>query len=194
MKNRILWGLANIALIAVIAGVFTLLVNRPAPEGPANPILTNYAIKGLLPLSPPLEAPAEDMFLDAKDEKVDLSRYKGKVVVFNMWATWCTPCVKELPALNRLGQLRPDIEVVALSFDTAKTVPELRAFLDKYDAKDLDVFHSPDMKLQTLLPARGIPTTFLITRSGKIFNKVEGDIDWSSAETLALIDQTGEIQ
>jgi thiol-disulfide isomerase/thioredoxin len=111
-----------------------------------------------------------------------------------MWATWCTPCVKELPSLSRLKELRPDIEVVALSHDTAKTPPQLRAFLDKYAAKNLEVFYDPHMKLQALLPTRGIPTTFLISPSGQIFNKVEGDIDWSSQETLALIDQTGAVQ
>ena len=194
MKNRILWGLANIALIGLIVWAVIALMNRPTPEGPANPILTHYDIRGLQPISPPLEAPDEDLFLDAKDETVNLSRYKDKVVILNFWATWCAPCVKELPALNKLKELRPNIEVLAVSFDTAKGVPELRAFLDKYEAKGLAVFHSPDMKLQKLLPSRGIPTTFLITRSGKIFNKVEGDIDWSSDKTLALIDETAELQ
>lgn len=193
MKNRIFWGLANVALIGAIAWVALLLINRPEPDHPPNPTPVSY-VRGLLHVLPPLEAPKEDLFLDADDKAVSLADYRGKAVVLNLWATWCAPCVKELPALGRLKELRPDVEVVALSHDTAKTVPELRAFLDKYEADNLAVFHSPDMSLQQILPARGIPTTFLITRSGKIFYKVEGDIDWSSDETLALIDQVAGLE
>lgn len=193
MKNRILWGLANIVLIAAIAYGIYMLLHRAPTEFVPNPV-TIRSIKGLQPIVPPLDIPDQELFVDAEGKSVNLSRYKGKVVVFNMWATWCAPCVKEIPSLSRLKELRPDIEVVALSHDTAKTAAELRAFLDKYTAQNLEVFYSPHMKLQLELPTRGIPTTFLISPSGKIFNKVEGDIDWSSKETLALIDQTGAVQ
>lgn len=114
-----------------------------------------------------------------------LSDWRGKIVVLNFWATWCAPCVKELPALDNLaGALPAETHVVlALSNDRggAKKVPP---FLKKVGVKNL----APHLDLKSALGRafgmRGLPTTYIIDRDGQVFAKLEGAAEWDSPEIV----------
>ena len=112
----------------------------------------------------------------------------NKPVIINLWATWCAPCVKELPSLAKLKQARPDLHVLAVSLDLEKDLPELKTFLKKYDAAALDVYSGKGPALKKALPYKGLPTTYVLSSEGKILFKIEGDTDWSSHITSEFID------
>jgi thiol-disulfide isomerase/thioredoxin len=111
-----------------------------------------------------------------------LADYAGQGVVLNLWATWCVPCVAEMPALDKLAAaLSGDrIAVLPLSSDRqgAKLVD---AFFFTHGVRTLPVLLDPDGEAAQALGARGIPTTLIIDRAGREVGRTEGAIDWSAA-------------
>ena len=113
---------------------------------------------------------------------------KGRVVLLNIWATWCVPCREEMPQLNALqAELGgPDFEVVAINID--KSGPDkARKFLEETKATDLTLFTDPSGKLFADLKAVGMPTTLLLDRDGKEIGRLVGPADWASPEAKRLI-------
>ncbi len=113
---------------------------------------------------------------------------KGKVVLLNIWATWCVPCREEMPQLNALeAELGgADFEVVAINID--KGGPEkARKFLEETKASDLTLYTDPSGKLFAKVKAVGMPTTLLLDPDGKEIGRLVGPADWASAEAKRLI-------
>ena len=119
---------------------------------------------------------------------VALGAWRGKVVLLNLWATWCIPCRKEMPALDRLQAAlgSSEFEVVALSIDRSG-VAGTRKFLDSAAVKNLKLYTDPTAKLATEFRAIGLPTTLLIDRQGREIGRVIGPAEWDSPEALALV-------
>ncbi len=116
-----------------------------------------------------------------------LAAFKGKPVVLNFWATWCAPCVKELPSLERLKALRGDIVVIALNVDTKAEGP-IGDFLTQVGAAGLDAYTDPKKKLWRAFRLNSLPTTFVISADGRVVGRRDRDAEWDSAEALAAID------
>ncbi|MDK9698375.1 MAG: TlpA family protein disulfide reductase [Siculibacillus sp.] len=121
-----------------------------------------------------------------------LGAWKGRVVLLNLWATWCVPCRKEMPALDRLQKKlgSPDFEVVALNLDTRD--PERpKKFLADIAVKDLAWYADPTLAsmkgLQKLGLVTGLPTTILIDRQGCELGALAGPAEWDGADATALI-------
>ena len=121
-----------------------------------------------------------------------LDAWKGRVVLLNLWATWCVPCRKEMPALDRLQKTlgSPDFEVVALNLDTRD--PERpKKFLADIAVKDLAWYADPTLvsmkSLQKLGLVTGLPTTILIDRQGCELGTMAGPAEWDRADAAALI-------
>ena len=127
-------------------------------------------------------------FSNAKGESLDLSKWKGRVVLLNLWATWCAPCRKEMPELSELqtGLGGQDFEVVALSLDR-KGLAASQAFLTEIGANNLALYIEPEAKSLAVLQALGLPATILIDRNGQEAGRLLGPADWSSPDALALI-------
>ena len=159
-----------------------------APQSRAAVEAFAAQVSDLQEYSPPSPLTAEAKITDEKGRKLPLSDFKNKPVIINLWATWCAPCVKELPSLAKLKQARPDLHVLAVSLDLEKDLPELAAFLKKYDAAALDVYSGKGPALKKALPYKGLPTTYVLSSEGKILFKIEGDTDWSSHITSEFID------
>ena len=135
------------------------------------------------------EAAADNVKLvNGKGEDVALKDFRGKPVILNFWATWCAPCVKELPSLAKLKELRPDIHVLAVSQDLQKDAAELSAFLKRHKAESLESYQDKGKGLKRAFPVNGLPSTYILSSDGKIIYKIEGDTDWSSRVTLKFID------
>lgn len=132
-------------------------------------------------------APAEP-FRDGGGEEVTLADFKGKVVLVNLWATWCAPCVKELPLLAKLQAKRAgaDFMVIALNLDRPgkANVPE---FLKENGAEALEPFADPSMKMMRGFRVAGLPTTILIGADGREIARREGEAEWDTPEAWAEI-------
>lgn len=113
---------------------------------------------------------------------------KGKVVLLNIWATWCVPCREEMPQLNDLqAELGGDtFEVVALNIEKGGE-EKARAFLEETGAKDLALYTDPTGKAFATLKVVGMPTTLLVDRHGKEMGRLVGPADWASPEAVALV-------
>jgi thiol-disulfide isomerase/thioredoxin len=127
-------------------------------------------------------------FTNDKGETLDLSTWKGRVVVLNLWATWCTPCKKEMPDLAELQKQlgSPDFEVVALSLDR-KGLEASQAFLKEIGVTNLALYLEPETKSLAALQAVGLPATILIDRNGKEAGRLLGEAKWSSPEAVDLV-------
>jgi thiol-disulfide isomerase/thioredoxin len=133
-------------------------------------------------------------FVDASGAKKSLSDWKGKVVLLNLWATWCVPCREEMPALQALQQQAggPDFEVVPVSVDLG-TADKPKKFYADHDLSGLGFFHDGTMGVFNALKkeslAFGMPATLLIDRNGCVLGSLNGPADWAGAEARALVDR-----
>jgi thiol-disulfide isomerase/thioredoxin len=123
-----------------------------------------------------------------------LADWRGRTVLVNLWATWCVPCRKEMPALDRLQTMRggADFEVVAIDLDTR--APEAaRAFLAEIGVRGLAFHADPSLALFRTLQrqglAQGLPTTLLIDTEGCTLGAMAGPAEWDGARARALIDE-----
>ena len=120
---------------------------------------------------------------------VALSDYQGRVVLLNLWATWCAPCVKELPSLDRLQKElgSDDFIVLALSMDF-KGANVVAPFLKKIGVTHLDVLTDTKSHAMQRLESASLPITFLINKKGKLVARLDGPAEWDSVEAKALIE------
>lgn len=133
-------------------------------------------------LDPRIEVP-DVSFLAAGGERIELKSFAGRVVVLSLWATWCSPCVEEMPTLNRLAGLLPMIAVVPVNLDAHGAAAAAR-FIERHALLNLSAYHDSQGQLMGLLGARGLPTSLVIDRTGRIAAVVEGAIDWTSTQML----------
>lgn len=179
-------------LIGVIGGGGLLYANRHGGgKESASSALSVYAKGSLAKLQTPAPTPAPDyVFKDAEGRDVRFADFKGKVVVVNLWATWCAPCKIEMPTLAALAEHykdRDDVAVVTISMDVDKAVPEARAFIA--DHAPLIYYADPKFQLPFEFPGKGaMPQTILLDRQGNVRAVLTGEADWASDEAKALIE------
>jgi len=132
--------------------------------------------------------PAPEMSFDGLDGKpVALADFKGKLVILNLWATWCQPCLKEMPSLEKLeASLGPDLVVLAVSEDRGGA-EVVKPFIDKFDLGKLTIALDPKSAATHALHARGLPTSLVVDPDGKVLGKVEGAADWDSDQMIATL-------
>jgi thiol-disulfide isomerase/thioredoxin len=134
------------------------------------------------------EALPEISFKDASGKDLTLADFKGRTVLLNLWATWCSPCREEMPSLDRLQQaLGSDkFEVVAVSLDK-QGAPASQKFLDDVKAKALKLYVDATAKSGTNLKLIGMPTTILINKDGLEVGRLAGPAEWDSDEAKKLV-------
>ncbi len=130
-------------------------------------------------------APADAAFLDADGAERRIADFAGQGLVINLWATWCVPCVAEMPALQAMARaLAGDrVAVLALSSDRGGA-PVVRKFYAEHGIDALPVWLDPKGMAARAWGARGLPTTLIIDRTGREVARVEGAVDWASGATL----------
>lgn len=130
-------------------------------------------------------------FADLAGGTTDLGKFKGKPLLVNLWATWCGPCVKELPTLERLAAAEAGkLQIVAVSEDMegAKVVPP---YLAAHGLKTLHAYHDPSNGLMTAFGEASLPVSILYDANGKELWRVTGDLDWTGAKAKGLLAQAG---
>jgi thiol-disulfide isomerase/thioredoxin len=127
-------------------------------------------------------------FQDATGRERSLADWRGKVVLLNLWATWCVPCRKEMPALDRLqAEMGSDrFEVVAVSVDRSG-VQGARKFLDETKVGRLALYADPSARLAATLRAIGLPATLLIDAEGREVGRLLGPAEWDGEDAKRLI-------
>lgn len=130
----------------------------------------------------------EVAFYDAAGAERTLAAYRGRPLIVNLWATWCAPCVKEMPALDRLlGLLRADeIAVLALSSDR-EGAPVVQRFYESHAIRNLEILIDRRTALARAFATPGLPTTILLDRDGRELGRVVGVAEWDAADTVAFL-------
>jgi len=145
-----------------------------------------YAVDSLSRLTSLDAPPAQPLskFVDVEGNEMTLADLRGENVLLNVWATWCAPCIVELPQLAELRASRNDLRVVTVAFDAPEKVEE---FLRR-EGLDLPTWTDPSYALTGRLQAPGLPITILYNKGGREVARVAGEADWTSPEADALID------
>lgn len=170
---------------ALLAAALTL----PVVACPRKPWAAGAALPDLSRMQPqPGAALPEFKFTTADGTVRTIADYAGQGVVMNFWATWCVPCVAEMPALDALARTvaADRVAVLALSSDRGGAPPVERFYREK-NIQSLAVMLDPRGDAARAFGARGIPTTILIDRTGKERGRLEGAADWASAAAVSAV-------
>lgn len=185
--------LVTAAILCVAAGAAVWvwggawLVPAGTPTGARAVAAQAGGVDRFRPTVPPRPLP-DVAFTDGEGRSLTMADFKGKVVLFNLWATWCGPCVKEMPSLDRLqGALGGErFQVVALSTDRGGGAA-VAPFYAKLGIANLTTYLDPKSASMSPLGVRGLPTTLLIDPDGREAARLEGAVEWDSPEMLAFL-------
>jgi len=174
MKTRSLLTIAFAVAAAAVAAVWLKSLQPPAsPSGS----LAFLSAAPSLPIS------------DRSGKRIDLSKEKGKLVLIHFWATWCPPCVEEVPALSRFWeryQGRDDIVLYAVSVDKDwKTIDQFNA----KNPKRLPLYIDPGAATAKRFGTTQYPETYIVNRSGRVIEHVPGAVSWDDPEIRKRIEQ-----
>lgn len=190
-SGRTTSGLIGVAIVVASIGVFMLWrANQQASTiEPVAPPASEIAAAGdsLTLLAKPRPVPVVN-FVNGKGQPMTSADFRGRTVLLNIWATWCAPCRKEMPTLDRLEQKLggPNFEVVALSIDHQGRDVVAR-FYRELGIKTLRLYVDQSAKAIGPLGVVGLPTTLLIDRDGYEIGRKIGPAQWDSAENVELI-------
>lgn len=150
--------------------------------GAAKDLPSNFVVHN----SPRLLANIQ--FEDEGEQPRSLADFKGKVVVLNIWATWCVPCRQEMPTLDRLQAALggPDFQVVPVSIDRGG-IDTIRKFYAKITVQELGMYVDKSGQVLRELGAIGLPTTVIVNRSGQEVARIVGPAEWDSAEIVEFL-------
>lgn len=128
-------------------------------------------------------------FRDGNGNTLGLADFAGKILVVNFWATWCFPCIREIPTLDRLqGQLGgEDFEVIAMSQDR-EGADVVRKFFTRTKVKNLKIYVDAKGKFAAAFAVRGLPTTLVLDRGGRELGRISGIAEWDGRDARALIE------
>ena len=195
---------AGVVLLAAITGYYLFEagwrkagpaetpVTAPVAEAPspATGVTRDLATGSLAAflIRPERKALPDLAFQDGTGKPLKLSDWKGRVVLINLWATWCAPCRKEMPDLAKLQQeLGSDqFEVVAISVDR-KGAEASAAFLKETGADNLKLYVEPTTTIVNEVQSAGLPATILVDRQGREIGRLLGPAHWASPEAKALV-------
>jgi len=145
---------------------------------------TNYS-KNIVLHKEPLEI-KELKFKDFNLNDVELTEKKGNIMILNFWATWCVPCKKEMPSLEKLSKEYPEIMIYPVNLE--KPNPEkTQKFFDDLKIVNLNIYFDPNFSLVKLFNMRGVPTSILINKNGQEFGRVIGEVDFFDKSFIELL-------
>ncbi|PKQ08181.1 MAG: TlpA family protein disulfide reductase [Alphaproteobacteria bacterium HGW-Alphaproteobacteria-12] len=191
IKPKLIVTLAAAALLTVGA-VYLIGRGGGNPQDLAGPAPLEAVATGEVANFRPLAVPApvpDVTFIDAEGQERTLADFRGKLVLLNLWATWCTPCREEMPELDELQAVLGGerFEVVALSVE--KDGLRLAGdFLTEVGARNLALYNDPTGKANFTFRAFGLPTTLLISPEGQEIGRMVGPAPWASDDARRLIE------
>jgi thiol-disulfide isomerase/thioredoxin len=176
-------GVRNVRKLLVV--LYTALILGANPVAADVATLRDGDMKKLMLLDAPVAVP-EAVLLDAEDREHSLAEYKGKWVVLNFWATWCAPCRREMPSLERLQAALPELAVVPVA--TGRNAVEgISRFFEEAGVKTLPILRDPQSELAHAMHVMGLPVTVIINPEGLEVARLIGDAEWDSASAKAVL-------
>jgi len=200
-------GVAISAIIGVIA-IVVISTNLSTPDSDSAYSSMSGASAGkslaLVELTGDMKPPAQlegrimaseidedafsTQFFDANAGGQTIGSLKGSGLIINFWATWCVPCVKEMPALDNLaGELAgKGVKVLALSVDR-QPLEKVPAFFETIGVKNLGVYYDDKGMISRLMGVKGLPTTVLVSHDGSVLGSVSGMVEWDDPEVVSYL-------
>ena len=177
----------RLALQIPLAATAGTLAATLWPRKPSAAATLPSLAKVLDRLDPPVALP-DGVFLTQDGTSHRLTEFKGRGMVVNLWATWCVPCVAEMPSLENLSKaLAPDdIAVLPLSSDRGGA-EKVASWYQEHGITALPVLMDPKGAMARAFEARGLPTTVIVNTAGLVVARLEGAADWASADAQAII-------
>ncbi len=162
------------------------------PQTVARALLVVLVVAFIFAILNPGDAPpavgkvAPDFELsDLQGQVVRLSKYRGKVVVLNFWATWCPPCVEEMPSLNRFARIFASRGVVVVAVSVDDDERALRRFVADHQL-EMIILRDPGRQVPTLYQTYMYPETYILDRQGRLLRKLVGPADWGDPNLLVF--------
>ena len=177
-KNKGKLNLQSIAFILLIIVVLGLIILSQGKNSLFDPAGRTRLKMG---------QPAPNFTLPNLDNKmISLADYKGKVVLLNIWATWCPPCVEEMPSMEKLYQTfkGQDFEILAVSIDVTGA-KDVAPFMKKYKL-NFPALLDPKGSIKVLYQTTGVPESFIIDKQGILVEKVIGARDWANPKFISF--------
>ena len=169
-------------ILIVLYTAFLIGANAAAADVAA---LRDGDMKKLALHEAPVPLP-EAVLLDAEDGEHSLADYKGRWVVLNFWATWCAPCRREMPSLERLQAAMPELAVVPVA--TGRNAVEgIRRFFDEAGVTALPILRDPKSNLSRGMGVMGLPVTVILNPAGEEVGRLIGDAHWDAPEAQAVL-------
>lgn len=174
-------------LLSALICLMTMLVPAMALATHEASEPSDGTVASIRTFDPP-RVPPFFRFFDASGQTVTLADFRGKVLLLNLWATWCVPCVREMPALDRLQAKfgKEDFVVLPISLDREGR-PVVEAFYQRFGIRHLGMYLDPDLSIEVAFPIDVLPANFLFDREGRVTGYVRSYIDWEAPEAEALI-------
>jgi thiol-disulfide isomerase/thioredoxin len=178
-----------IAMILIGLGAILYVVTSAMDSGGADGSLERLGrgeMHAFMVVTDPPPQP-DLVYLDGDGNEVRLSDYRGKIVLLNLWATWCAPCVEEMPALDRLeAELGGDhFAVVTISMD--RSIDQARDFYHQTGITHLPLLHDGQFASHNRVRARSLPMSVLYDRQGREIGRVPVPAEWDSEDAIALM-------
>jgi len=128
------------------------------------------------------------IFLDKKDQKININEFKGKLLILNFWATWCEPCKEEMPSLDNLQKNTKldNIKIFAINIGK-ENFDKVNKFFLNLNIKNFEPYFDPPTTLAKMFSLRGVPTTILINKEGQEFARVIGSINFEDKNFIDWI-------
>ena len=125
------------------------------------------------------------IFKDINQKDVDLDDFKGNLLILNFWATWCAPCKEEMPSLDKLQSNTKlnNLKIFPINIGQ-EDISKSEFFFKELDIKNLDIYFDAPITLAKKFSLRGVPTTILFNKEGKVFAQIMGSIDFNDEEFI----------
>ena len=174
-------------LLALAASAWAILYLNPPEQKPYDDAAAGIGMKRFL-LADSERGFPDASFQDARGARVSLDRFEGRVILVNLWATWCPPCKEEMPTLARLQRLQggDEFQVVTVAIEDVDAAA-LQEALVELGAENLPAYKDPSRRLTNTLGAIGLPTSVLLDRQGREIGRLAGPAKWDSPPALQLI-------
>ncbi len=194
MSSSSFFTLSNAIRVMIIGGLFAVLlviIQSCSQPKTGLDLFAKDSLKKLTVLKNPPQQPIMT-FSGLNGEAMNFADYRGRTLLVNVWATWCAPCIAEMPMLDALQAEKggDKFKVVTVSLD--RTAAEAAMFFKDNDIINLDSWHDGSYSLSSKLLLPGLPTSILYDRKGYEIARISGEVDWTSDEALALIDHLAE--
>ncbi|MEN8619533.1 TlpA disulfide reductase family protein [Shewanella baltica] len=183
MKHKVITALLLSSLFSLLAG--GVAHAYPGMQQATKPMESTVDLINVLPKTFPIEPVA---FNDVDGKAIDFSQFKGKIIMVNMWATWCPPCVRELPAIERLATKfkAEDFVLLPISID-AEGKQQVQPFLNSLGMPNFNSYYDQSQSLGDIFPLDTIPATFILDQQGQLIAFVRSYVDWDDAKAVSLI-------